>query len=71
MTSLLTIRDLRRIIGQPAHVLNYALQLHGPEPVARIGIARCWAPEQLDEIRESLKRTAERSTRRPAEVSPV
>ena len=35
MRDLLTIADLRRETGEPAHVLDYALERHGPEPCGR------------------------------------
>lgn len=64
MGQFLTIADLRRITGEPAHVLNFAIDRHGPQPVGRIGIARVWTEAELPAIRESLRKTAARSTTR-------
>jgi len=71
MGGLPTISDLRRITGLPSHVINHALERYGPEPSGRIGIARVWQRDHLTKIQESLRRTAERSTRedRRGEVS--
>jgi hypothetical protein len=70
MRDLLTISDLRRITGEPVHVLNHAIDRHGPEPAGRVGITRLWSSEQLAAIRDALRKTAERSTvaRRRREV---
>lgn len=59
----LTISDLARETGEPPHVVNHAIRLHGPEPAARVGIARVWTRAQLSELRKSLGKTAARSTR--------
>jgi hypothetical protein len=67
MAELLTISDLCRITGEPPYVVNYAIRLFGPEPTARIGIARVWSRDCLPAIEESLEKTRARSTtRRPA-----
>ena len=58
----LTIADIRRETSQPAHVINHALDRFGPAPAGRIGIMRIWELTQLPEIRESLRKTAARST---------
>jgi hypothetical protein len=58
MGELLTISDIRRATGQPAHVINHARNRFGPEPAGRIGISRVWRPEDLPAIRESLQRTS-------------
>jgi len=71
MSTVYTIGDLRRHFNQPTHVLDYAIERFGPAPASRVGSARVWTDGQLAEIQESLKRTAERSTRRHAEASPV
>jgi len=57
MDSVLTISDLRRITGQPAHVINHAVSRHGPSPRGRVGIARVWLPEDLPRIVTSIQRT--------------
>lgn len=64
MGDMLTISDLRQILGQPAHIIDYALDRYGPAPRGRAGMARVWSRKDLPRIRESLKRTAERSTAR-------
>lgn len=63
MGDLLTISDLRRLTGEPAHVINHALQRFGPEPRGRIGISRVWCRDDLQLIQASLRRTAEHSSR--------
>ena len=63
MGDLLTISDLRRLTGEPAHVINHAIQRFGPEPKGRIGISRVWSNDDLPLIQESLRRTAEHSNR--------
>ncbi len=62
MGEFLTISDLRRITGEPAHRINHALNRFGPEPAGRIGIARVWRPDQVPALQESLRKTSERST---------
>jgi hypothetical protein len=57
MSNPLTVADVRRITGQPAHVVNYAIGRYGPEPAGRIGNARIWRPEDLPKIRESIAKT--------------
>ena len=57
MSELLTIGDLRKLIGKPAYTINYAIEQHGPAPVGRVGIARVWSRDQLEEIQESVRRT--------------
>lgn len=61
MSDYLTLGDLRRITGEPAHVLNHALNRFGPEPAGRIGIVRVWRQDQVPAIRASLEKTSARS----------
>ncbi len=63
MGDYLSIADLRRITGQPSHIINHAIERYGPEPAGRVGITRVWRREDLDQIKESLRKTAERSTK--------
>jgi len=58
MSGIVTISDLRRITGLPSHVINHALNRHGPEPSGRIGIYRVWSRDALPEIQRSIARTA-------------
>jgi hypothetical protein len=58
----ISIADLRRITGEPQHVINHAIARYGPEPSGRVGIIRVWRREDLGRILESLKKTARRST---------
>lgn len=58
MPNLVTIGDLKRLTGKPAHTINYAVERHGPAPIARIGIARVWNCSQVPEILESIERTS-------------
>jgi hypothetical protein len=61
MSDCLTLGDLRRITGEPAHVLNHALNRFGPEPAGRIGIVRVWRQDQVPAILASLQKTCARS----------
>ena len=61
-SSILTMGDLKRVTGEPYHVVNHAVNRFGPQPRARIGIHRIWDSSDLPAIRDSLDRTAERST---------
>jgi hypothetical protein len=72
MSELLTISDLCRLTGEPAHIVNHAIQRFGPAPRGRVGIARVWWMDDVVQLRESLHRTAERSSnpaRRLAEAA--
>lgn len=62
MDNLISISDVRKITGEPAHRIAYALDRYGPEPAGRVGITRVWSREALPEIQESLRKTAEKST---------
>ncbi len=53
----ITVSDVRRMTGQPAHVINYAIGRFGPEPLGRIGITRVWDKADLPAIYASLERT--------------
>jgi hypothetical protein len=59
---VITIADIRHVTGLPAHIVNHALDRHGPAPTGRVGIARVWARSQLNDILESLRKTAAKST---------
>jgi hypothetical protein len=62
MGEFLTISDLRRLTGEPAHRINHVIGRFGPEPAGRIGISRVWRPDQVAAVKESLRRTAQHST---------
>ena len=64
MRDYLTSRDLRRLTGQPAHVLNYAIDRHGPEPSGRVGITRIWPASAVSQILDSLAKTGHTGVRR-------
>lgn len=70
MGDLLTISDLRRLTGEPAHIINHAIQRFGPEPKGRIGISRVWFRDDLPLIQASLRRTAEHSSRPERRFAP-
>ncbi len=55
---LLTVGDICRALNVPSHILNHALQRHGPAPTARIGIARVWPRSALPAIEASINKTA-------------
>ncbi len=57
MHGLLTITDLCRITGQPAHIINHALRRYGPDPAGRVGIARVWNQSDVPALLHSLART--------------
>lgn len=63
MSGLITISELRRVTGKPAHVINHAIDRHGPAPAGRIGIARVWRAEDLPRILESIRKTTGRAHR--------
>jgi hypothetical protein len=69
MSDLLTISDLRRLTGEPTHIINHAILRFGPEPKGRIGISRVWSREDLPLIEASLRRTAEHSSSPQRRVS--
>lgn len=60
--TFLTIGDLTRLTGQPEAIVNYAIARHGPAPVGKVANARVWLPADLDAVKESLAKTANRST---------
>ena len=55
---LLTTGDIRRILNVPAHILNHALERHGPEPTGRVGICRVWPRSALPAIEASVKKSS-------------
>jgi hypothetical protein len=63
MGDLLTISDLRRLTGEPAHIINHAILRFGPEPKGRIGISRVWSRDDLALIQAYLRRTAAHSSK--------
>lgn len=58
MGDTITLRELRDITGEPSHVINHALDRHGPKPAGRIGLIRFWRKSDLAEILEALAKTA-------------
>jgi hypothetical protein len=58
MSHTITLRELRDITGEPAHVINHALDRHGPKPAGRIGLIRYWRKSDLAGILEALAKTA-------------
>ncbi len=73
MTKPMTIADLRRHFGQPSHIINFAIERHGPQPSGRVGISRVWQESDLPLIKEALAKTAKRSSNaeRRAASEPV
>ncbi len=63
MGDVLTLSDLRRMTGKPAHIINYALNRFGPQPTSRIGLTRVWRQSDLPAIASALERTSARSHR--------
>jgi hypothetical protein len=57
---VITIADLRRLTGKPAHVINYAIDRFGPPPAGRVGISRVWTSAALPALLESIQRTKAR-----------
>lgn len=71
MTAPLTIKDLEKLTQLPRHVVDHAVRRYGPAPVDRVGIIRLWRSEDLDQVFESLRRTAANSrTRRMSHHTP-
>jgi hypothetical protein len=63
MTDFVVMADLVALTKATEKRLNYAMKLHGPPPVGRIGVNRIWSRAQLDDIRESLRKCREANTR--------
>ncbi|HEX3999420.1 MAG TPA: hypothetical protein VHX65_12790 [Pirellulales bacterium] len=70
MSDSIFIGDLRRLTGEPTHIINHAIQRFGPEPRGRIGISRFWSSDDLPLIQASLRRTAEHSSRPERRFAP-
>jgi hypothetical protein len=68
MPGFLTIKDLRRLLKKPAHVINHAIQRHGPEPSSRVGIIRLWQESDLPAIIAAVDRTSANNHRRQPEA---
>jgi len=62
VSDFFTLGDLAKRYGEPIHTVAYAVKTLGPKPSGRIGGKRIWSREQLSEVEESLKTTAQRST---------
>lgn len=56
LQDLLTLGDLRRETGEPAHILNYAISTYKIEPRGRVGIIRVWNRDDLEQIKSALRR---------------
>jgi hypothetical protein len=66
MPGTLTIADLKRLIGRPAHVINHAISRFGPEPAGRVGIIRFWNEADLPAIVASVDKTNANRQKRKA-----
>jgi hypothetical protein len=55
---LMTVGTIARDEKIPLHRLNYALASSNIEPQQRAGVIRLFSPDQMDEIRAAIKRTA-------------
>ena len=64
MSNQISIADIERITRQPRHVINHAINRHGPEPRGRVGITRIWNESDLPSIKRSLELTASDSRSR-------
>ena len=60
MEGILTTAEIRRETGEPWHIINYAINRYGPEPVARLGMMRLWCRSDLSHIRASIEKTPRR-----------
>ena len=58
MSDFICLADIERETGLPRHVINYAINRRGPEPIGRVGITRVWPRSALNEIRTAIERTA-------------
>ncbi len=56
MATLLTVSDLRKLLGLPRHRIAYAIDRFGPEPAGRMGTTRFWNESDLPSIVESVDR---------------
>ena len=55
---LLTLGQVAERLGEPIHRVKYAIDSYRIKPVTRIGILRCWAEDDLPQIRSALARVA-------------
>jgi hypothetical protein len=73
---ILTVRDLRHLLGHDRHKITYAIDRHGPEPAGVIGTTRFWNETDLPAIVASIDQVAagrqgfRRTTAVPAGEAP-
>jgi hypothetical protein len=53
----LTLRDVMRRTGQPRHIVDYAIDRHGPKHCGRVGITRIWRAEDWPQIEDAIRET--------------
>lgn len=61
MIDHLTLSQIAELVGEPRHIVNFAIARFGPAPSGRLGTTRFWSKDQLPAVRLSLSRTARRS----------
>lgn len=56
----LTLGEVARRLDESESRVKYAISAYRIEPAARVGILRCWTPEDLPRIRSAVARVASR-----------
>ncbi len=62
--SFMTLRQLAVALGQPVHVLRYAIALHGPKPTKSIGSAKVWRESDIEAVLLATNKTFLNSSKR-------
>ena len=57
---LMTVGELVRALGVPAHRIRYQLDTHAIEPARRVGASLLYGPSEVEQIRQLLDRSAAR-----------
>lgn len=58
--TFLTIGDICRETGAPAHRVKYAIDTYRIEPIGRAGVLRVFSRDQLLQIRSAMERISGR-----------
>ncbi len=67
MGKTFTVTQLAEALGEPLHIVAYAIKRFGPHETGRVGGLRFWLADALDAVKASVART--RANRRPAPVA--
>ena len=57
---LLTLGQIARRLGVPAHRLKYAIEEYRIDPVRRIGVLRVWSEDDISRMVSALRRIESR-----------